>query len=65
MLLVRNDSFWDFHQAVSHIIKCLVPFLGPESYILDYKCVGGQDVEKMDYSQELGLWKCALNSPVE
>lgn len=22
-------------------------------------------MEKGDYSQELGLWKCALNSPVE
>lgn len=22
MLLIRNDSFWDFHQAVPHITKC-------------------------------------------
>lgn len=65
MLLVKNDSFEDFDQAVSHITKYLVPFLGPEPYTLDFKCQGGQDVEEMDYSQELGLWKCALNSPVE
>lgn len=41
------------------------PFIRPEPYTLDYKCRGWQDVEKMDYSQELGFWKCALNSPVE